>query len=106
MTSWVPTAISGRFPRKLDLIIIPKPDTPAFIKTDEIISPNELYEKFWGTDAKSLVSVQALVVLNIHLGGDIKLSKKTMTEFLHKMLMLALNKENSNILLDFEKYYC
>ena len=29
-----------RFPGKLDLIIIPKPDTPAFIKKDEIISPN------------------------------------------------------------------
>ena len=41
----------GRFPRKLDLIIIPKPDTPAFIKKDEIISPNQLYEKFLGTDA-------------------------------------------------------
>ena len=41
----------GRFPGKLDLVIIPKPDVPTFIKTDEIISPNQLYEKFRGTDA-------------------------------------------------------
>ena len=36
----------GRFPGKLYLVIIPKPDTPKFIKTDEIISPNQLYENF------------------------------------------------------------
>ena len=71
----------GCFPGKLDLILIPKPDTPAFIKTDEIISPNQLYEKFRSTDAKGLVSVQVLAALNMHLGGDIKLSRKTMTEF-------------------------
>ena len=50
----------GRFPGKLDLVIIPKPDTPKFIKTDEISSPNQLYKKFYGTDAKGLVLVQAL----------------------------------------------
>ena len=91
----------GRFPGKLDLIIIPKPSTPAFIKTDEIISPNQLFEKFRSTDAKGLVSVQVLAASNIHLGGDIKLSTKTMTEFLH-MFMQALSRENDNILLDFE----
>ena len=41
----------GRFPGKLDLVTILKPDVPTFIKTDEIISPNQLYEKFRGTDA-------------------------------------------------------
>ena len=41
----------GRFPGKLDLVITLKPDVPTFIKTDEIISPNRLYEKFRGTDA-------------------------------------------------------
>ena len=103
--------VLGRFPGKLDLIIIPKPDTPAFIKTDKIISPNQLYEKFRCTDGKGLVSVQVLAGLNIHLGGAIELSRKTMTEFLHNMSMQALNRENDNILLDFEnkfnhKHYC
>ena len=30
----------GRFPGKLDLIIILRPDVPTFIKPDEVISPN------------------------------------------------------------------
>ena len=84
------------------LITIPKPDTPAFIKTDEIIFPNQLYKEFRVTDAKGLVSVQVLAALNIHLGSDIELPRKTMTEFLHNMSMQALNRENDNILLDFE----
>ena len=42
-----------------------------------------------------------LAVLNIHLGGDTELSRKTMIEFLH-MSMQALNREDDNILLDFE----
>ena len=92
----------ARFPGKIDLVIIPKLDTPKFIKTDEIISPNQLYEKFCGTDAKVLVSVQVLAALNIHLGGDTELSRKTMTELLHNMSMQALNREDDNILLDFE----
>ena len=57
--------VLGRFLGKLDLVIIPKPDTQKFIKTDKIISPNQLYEKFRGTDAKGLVSVQVLTALNI-----------------------------------------
>ena len=43
-----------------------------------------------------------MAALNIYLGGDIELSTKTMTEFLHNMLMQALNRGNGNILLDFE----
>ena len=86
----------GRFPGKPDLIIIPKPDTPAFIKTDGIISPSQLYEKFHGTDAKGFVSLQVTATLNIHLDGDIKLSRKTlMTEFLHNMSMQALIKKTT-----------
>ena len=37
----------------------------------------------------------------MHL-GDIKLFRKTVTDFLHNMSMQALNRENDNILLDFE----
>ena len=55
----------GRFLGRLDLVIIPKPDTQKFIKTDEIISHNQLYQKFRGTDAKGLISVQVLAALNI-----------------------------------------
>ena len=55
----------GRFPGKLDLVIIPKPDTRKFIKIDEIISTNQLHKRFRGTDAKGLISVQVLAALNI-----------------------------------------
>ena len=85
------------------MIIIPKPDITRFVKTGEIISPNQLYKKFKRSDAKGLVSNQVLAALNIYLGGDVKLSRETMTEFLHKLSMQALNRENSNILLRFEK---
>ena len=94
--------VLGRFPGKLDLIIITKPDTPAFIKTDEVIFPNQLYEKCRSADAQGLVSVQVLAALNIYLGSDIKLSRKTITEFLYNMSMQALIRENNNILLEFE----
>ena len=80
----------------------PKPDIPHFIKTDEIISPNQLYEKCKGSDAKGLVSVQVLAALNIYLGSNVEHSRETMTEFLHNLSMQALNRENGNILLNFE----
>ena len=75
----------GRFPGSQDLIIIPKPDIPHFIKADEIISPNQLYEKFKSTDSNGFVSVQVLAALNIYLGGDVELSREIMTEFLHNL---------------------
>ena len=37
----------------------------------------------------------------MHLGSDIELSRKTMTEFLQNMSMQALNREDDNILLVF-----
>ena len=80
-------------------VLLPKSDRPKFIKTDEIISPNQLSKRFPGTDPKGLVSVQILAALNIHLGGDIELSRKTMTEFLQNMSMQALNREDDNNLL-------
>ena len=89
--------------RKLDLVIIPKADTPKFIKKDKIISPNQPYKIFRGTDAKDLVSVQVLPALNIHVGSDIELPRKSMTEFLQNMSIQVLKKENDKILLDFEK---
>ena len=39
------------------------------------ISPIGLLKKFAGTDAKALVSFQALAALNIYLGGNKDISK-------------------------------
>ena len=62
--------ILSHFTGRQDLIIIPKPEIPPFIRTQEVISPNQLYKTFYGTDARGLVSVEMLAGLNIFLGGD------------------------------------
>ena len=45
----------GRFPGSQDLVVVPKPERPYFIKTNKVISRNQLYEKFSSTDARVLV---------------------------------------------------
>ena len=40
-----------KFPGSQQLIIVPRPEIPKFIKTQKIISTNELYQKFSSTDA-------------------------------------------------------
>ena len=75
----------GRFPGSQDLIVVPRPEIPYFIKTDKIISTNQLFEKFSSSDARGLVSIQALAALNIYLGGNTEVSKHALTEFLHNM---------------------
>ena len=36
----------GRFPGSQDLIVVPKQEIPYIIKTNKVISTNQLYEKF------------------------------------------------------------
>ena len=60
-------------------------------------------KKFYGTDARRLLSVQMLAGLNIILGGDPEKPQNTMTEFLHNMSMKVLGKSNVKILLEFYK---
>ena len=55
----------GKFPGSQDLIVVPKPEILYFIKTNKVISTNQLYEKFSSTDARGLVSIQSLAALNI-----------------------------------------
>ena len=92
----------GGFPGSQKLIILPQADIPDFVKTETPLSPIDLYKKFKATDAKALASSQAIAALNIHLGGDRDLSKKSLTEFLHNFTLEALSKENDDILLSFE----
>ena len=66
LDSWVAFYFKhGRFPGSEKLISIPKVSLPFFLKTDMPISPVDLYKKFSGTDPKGLVSIHALVALNI-----------------------------------------
>ena len=87
------------------MIITPRPRLPAFIQTDEAISQNELFEKFRATDARRLVSIQDLAALSLFLGGDANFDVATeaMTKFLRNMSHQALNKENDEILLKFDR---
>lgn len=62
-----------------------------FIKTEEIISPTELFEKFRNTEEKALLSVQA----------NIDFAKNAMSELLENLSYRALNIENDNIQLEF-----
>ena len=64
----------GRFPSSQDLIVVRMLEIPYFIKTDKIISTNQLFEKISSSDAHGLVSIQALAALKIYLGGNIKIS--------------------------------
>ena len=55
----------GKFRSSKDLIVFSKPEIPYFIKTNKVISTNQLYEKFSSRDARGLVSIQSLAALNI-----------------------------------------
>ena len=92
----------GRFPGSQKLIMLPQADIPDFVKTEMSLSPIDLYKKFKATEAKVLASIQAIVALNIHLGGDRDVSKKALTEFLRNLTFQALSKKNDDILLSFE----
>ena len=88
------------------MIIIPKPAIPEFIKTDEVITPTQLFEKFKASDSRVLVSLQALAALALFLGGDIitttEAASEALMEFLHNMSYQALNNENDDILIEFD----
>ena len=93
----------GQFPGSQNLILLPQIDIPDFIKTDMPLSPIDLYQKIKATNAKVLVSVQAIAALNLRLGGDKEISKKALAEFLSNLTFQALSKENdNNIFLDFQ----
>ena len=74
-----------RFPGSQDLIVVPKPEIPYFIKTNKVISTNQLYEKFSSTDAPALVSIQALAALNMYYSGSAEISTQALTDFLHNV---------------------
>ena len=92
----------GRFPGSQELIMVPQAETSKSVKTYMPLSPIDLYQKFKGTDAKGLVSIQALAALNLHLGSNKIISKNALTEFLHNLTFKALSKENDNIYLSFD----
>ena len=59
-------------------------------------------KKFAGTDAKALVSFQALAALNIYLGGNKNVSKNALNEYLWNLTFQALTQENDNVYMTFD----
>ena len=90
-----------RFPGSQDLAVVRKPEIPYFIKTDKVISTNQSYEKYTSTDARGLVSIQALAALNMYYGGSTEISRQALSKFLHNMSHQALNKDSYNVFIQF-----
>ena len=93
----------GRFPGFQELTIVPRPEIPNFIKTQKIISTNELYQKFSSTDVRGLVAIHAIVAINIYFGGRLETLKQALAEFLQNMSHQALNKDNDLIFMHFDR---
>ena len=67
------------------------------MKTNDVLSPFDLYESFNSTDAHGLVCVQFLAALNVFLSGDKIISKNTMSEFFYDLFMQALNEMDNRV---------
>ena len=94
---------TGRFPGNYtNLILVPAGKKPDFVKTFDQISPSELNEKFQNGPSYGIAAVQFLAGLNIHFGGDKKLSQDVMSEFLHNLSWQALTIDNSNVNIKFD----
>ena len=87
----------GKFRSSKDLIVFSKPEKPYLIKTNKVISTNQLYEKFSSTEARGLVSNQALAALIVYYDGGTEMPRQAILEFLHSMSHQALNKYNYNV---------
>ena len=90
----------GRFPTINELTVVLTGDVLDFVKSNDIISPSELYEKI-SSGSRGLVCIYFLATLNIHLGGEKIIPKNAMSEFYQNLSMQALSKSNDKILVNF-----
>ena len=81
---------TGRFPGVHNLLNVPPGVNPPFIQKHDRLSPFEIHEKFNGSEAYGLISVQFLSALNIYFGGDKYTSQNVMSEYLHNLSLQAL----------------
>ena len=93
----------GRFPGSQELVMLPQPKIPDFVRTQIALSPIDLYKKFSSTNAKALVSIQALAALNFYIGGDKDISREAMEEFLRNLTFQALTNESDKVVIAFDK---
>ena len=69
--------------------MVPQAQIPPFIKAQTPLSPIDLYQNFKATDARALVSIQALAASNIHLRGDKKISKNALSEWMFTQFVIS-----------------
>ena len=79
---------NGRFPLTNDLL--PVPDRETSLGTEKI-SIKRLYKLYKGTKSHGLVSPQFLSALNLFFGGNIQLSKDTITELYENLTIETLS---------------
>ena len=92
----------GRFPTSKDITIVSMGVMSPFVKTNEVISSFDLYEKFDFTSVNCLVSTRFLAAFNIFKEGDKTISKNAMKEFFHNLSMQALSKNEDRIKTKFD----
>ena len=92
----------GRFPAVNTRAIVPTGTVLPFVKTNDILSPLDLYVNFNSTDAHGLVCVQFLAVLNVLLGGDKIISNNARSKYFHNLSMQVLNKMDNRVKLKFD----
>ena len=93
----------GRFPCSEEFVNIPIVNKPVFLKTETNLLLANLYSTFSATDAKGLVSLHALAVLNIYFGGNQTISQTAYGEFMNNLTYQALSQENDKIFMSFEE---
>ena len=93
----------GRFPESQELVILPQPKIPDFVRTQIALSPIDLYIKFSSTNAKALVSIQAMAALHFYIDGDKDISREAMEEFLRNVTFQALTNESDRVVIAFDK---
>ena len=93
---------TGRFPGRYELIHLPTPIMPSFIRSNDWILPRSLYETYVGRDMQGITSVQFLAAFNRFLGGDVELSRNAMNEFFHNLSWQALTNDNDSVKIKFE----
>ena len=79
---------NGRFPLTNDLLPVPDRETSP---GTEKISIKRLYKFYKGTKSHGLVSPQFLSALNLFFGGNIQLSKDTITELYENLTIETLS---------------
>ena len=92
----------GRFPGSGNLAIVLMGVMPSFVKTKEVISPFDLYEKFNSTSTRGLVSTQFLAAFNIFIGGNKTITKNAMSGFFHNLSIQALSRGDDRINIKFD----